>query len=324
MQRRRSARARPAGGAPIAGCSAMLYGPSNAASSDAAMFAHDPGRADHPRLARADDGHEHADVADGSAVDAGHPAQRCEGRAPNQTPRTSRMTSDARRSHQRHRRRDCSGVEAARCARVAPRVRTTPSTKSNSVTRRPYNAGDEPRRASHDPPSGRRGASGPPRRRLHRLVIRLVERGLLTNRDVRDHPNARITTGRRARLNAATTPTSPATSSLKYRHRSTARWRAPNHYAAPARMTLSARRSYQPHRRCDFSRVEAAGCARAAPGVRITPSTESHSVKRRPYNVAAHPRHARVTIPSSARGTRERAPVPPGAAACYAATSTVA
>ena len=38
-----------------------------------------------------------------------------------------------------------------------------------------------------------------------------------------------------------------------------------------------------------------------------------------PDNVAAHLRHARVTIPPSARGARERAPVPSGAAACYPA-----
>ena len=47
-------------------------------------------------------------------------------------------------------------------------------------------------------------------------------------------------------------------------------------------------------------------------------------ITRRLYNGAAHLRHARVTIPPSARGTRERAPVPSGAAACYAARSSAA
>ena len=53
---RRDARAARRG----VGSSAMLYGPSNAASSQTEMLAHDPRRANHPRRARADECHDDA------------------------------------------------------------------------------------------------------------------------------------------------------------------------------------------------------------------------------------------------------------------------
>jgi hypothetical protein len=128
----------------------------------------------------------------------------------------------------------------------------------------------------------------------------------------------------RQAAHAHSVPTAPGapdhTSEDHIRSFDDAHGRAPNRVPAVLTPPMAIAGAHDDHRRHALTVLRVSSWHAIASGARNTTDQprEEKSTRRR-YNVAAHLRHARVTIPPSARGARERGLVPSGAAACYAA-----
>ena len=134
------------------------------------------------------------------------------------------------------------------------------------VPRRP-NARAEPRRASHDTPSRRRGARAARRGAGSSAMLYGSSNSAPSQTKMFAHDSdVRIAPGRRAPINATRTPTSPTKMPLAHGHRfDNAPGRAPNHTPATRRIMPSLRRSHQLPRRRDCSQEPGQLVGRARP-----------------------------------------------------------
>jgi hypothetical protein len=157
MRRRRAARVRPAGGAPIAGCSAMLYRPSNAPVAPTRTF--DDGSNVRCTLGRARPVRRRitSGAPDHPTEDHTQALDDAPGRAPNRVPPVPTSSPPFAGAREYHRRCASTILRVISLHAIA-RARAPPRTNQErkESTRRRYNVGAEPRRTR--------------RRRLHAVL----------------------------------------------------------------------------------------------------------------------------------------------------------
>jgi len=99
------------------------------------------------------------------------------------------------------------------------------------------------------------------------------------------YPDARITSGRRAPLKAASTPTSPKGLSLNHHDRpDDARWRAPNQTRARHELRRACEAATSYHGAAIFQGAEKASCAHFTQAFEPPRVPKGKRVGRRPYN----------------------------------------